>query len=72
MKFCSTKVIKKLNDSCKMFIYCIYIYILNHQFNSKLSLFIASMMDFMSYQILKKRKLPRVNPNTLLKFYTKF
>lgn len=55
-----------------MFIYCIYIYILNHQFNSKLSLFIASMMDFMSYQILKKRKLPRVNPNTLLKFYTKF
>lgn len=72
MKICSTKVIKKLNDSCKMFIYCIYIYILNHQFNSKLSLFIASMMDFMSYQILKKRKLPRANPNTLLKFYTKF
>lgn len=71
MKVCSTKVIKKLNDSCKMFTYCIYIYILNHQFNSKPSLSIASMMDFVSYQILKKRKLPRENPNTLLESYTK-
>lgn len=26
MKSCSTKVIKKLNDSCIMFIYCINMY----------------------------------------------
>lgn len=56
MKFCSTKMIKKLNDSCKMFIYCIYIYTLNPKFNLKLPLFIGPMMDIVSYQLLKKKK----------------
>lgn len=60
-------MIKKLNDSSKMFIYCIYIYTLNHKFNLKLPLFIASMMDLVSYKILKKRKPSRANFNTLLK-----
>lgn len=49
-------MIKKLNDSCKMFIYCIYIYTLNPKFNLKLPLFIGPMMDIVSYQLLKKKK----------------
>lgn len=48
-------------------LYTVYICTLNHKFNLKLPLFIVPMMDIVSYQILKKRKLSRANFNTLLK-----
>lgn len=48
-------------------LYTVYICTLNHKINLKLLLFIAPMMDLVSYQILKKRKLSRANLNTLLK-----
>lgn len=48
-------------------LYTVYICTLNHKFNLKLPLFIAPMMDLVSHQILKKKKLPRANLNTLLK-----
>lgn len=48
-------------------LYTVYICTLNHKFNLKLPLFIAPMVDSVSYQILKKRKLSRANLNTLLK-----
>lgn len=48
-------------------LYTVYICTLNHKVNLKLPLFIAPMMDLVSYQILKKRKLSRANLNTLLK-----
>lgn len=48
-------------------LYTVYICTLNHKVNLKLPLFIALMMDLVSYQILKKRKLSRANLNILLK-----
>ena len=54
---------KKLNDLCKMFIYCVYIYTLNHKFNWKLSLFITCMMNLATVQGSLK-KLARANWNT--------
>lgn len=48
-------------------LYTVYICTLNHKANLKLPLFIAPMMDLVSYQFLKKRKLSRANLNTLLK-----
>lgn len=37
-------------------LYTVYICTLNHKFNLNLPLFIAPMMDLVSYQILKKKK----------------
>lgn len=48
-------------------LYTVYICTLNHKVNLKLPLFIAPMMDLVSYQSLKKRKLSGANLNTLLK-----